>query len=109
MCVRSVFGPFESPLPPRGELGGGGEQRSRLTKTTLQDHDDVERAATLMALYDIRSKLRQQDNSSLIKAREKINALAAKQQAQAAAATASAEKKDAAAGEVRHHVYTYPR
>ncbi|KAH7328815.1 hypothetical protein B0I35DRAFT_27572 [Stachybotrys elegans] len=42
--------------------------------------DDLERASTLMALYEIRDKLKQQDNSSLIKAREKVNALAAKQQ-----------------------------
>ena len=36
-----------------------------------------------MALYDIRAKLRQQDNSGLNKAREKIAALSAKQQQQA--------------------------
>ncbi|KAI3342598.1 hypothetical protein F4824DRAFT_442676 [Ustulina deusta] len=43
---------------------------------------DVDRASTLLSLYEIRAKLREQDNSSLIKAREKINALAAKQQHQ---------------------------
>ncbi len=39
----------------------------------------------LMALYDIRAKIRQQDNTSLAKAREKIAALAAKQQSQMSA------------------------
>ncbi|KAI1172429.1 hypothetical protein F4777DRAFT_581922 [Nemania sp. FL0916] len=43
---------------------------------------DVDRASSLLSLYEIRAKLRQQDNSSLIKAREKINALAAKQKHQ---------------------------
>ncbi|KAJ4170461.1 hypothetical protein NW754_006599 [Fusarium falciforme] len=37
--------------------------------------DDIDRASTLITLYDIRSKIKQQDNSSLLKAREKINAL----------------------------------
>ncbi|KAI1430099.1 hypothetical protein F5Y12DRAFT_709651 [Xylaria sp. FL1777] len=46
---------------------------------------DVDRASTLLSLYEIRAKLREQDNSSLMKAREKINALAAKQQLQMAA------------------------
>jgi len=41
---------------------------------------DIDRASTLLSLYEIRAKLKEQDNSSLIKAREKINALAAKQQ-----------------------------
>ncbi|KAI2467742.1 hypothetical protein F4781DRAFT_300468 [Annulohypoxylon bovei var. microspora] len=48
-------------------------------------HDaDIDRASTLLSLYEIRAKLREQDNSGLVKAREKINALAAKQQAQVA-------------------------
>ncbi|KAI1365657.1 hypothetical protein F5Y08DRAFT_303329 [Xylaria arbuscula] len=45
---------------------------------------DIDRASTLLSLYEIRAKLREQDNSSLLKAREKINALAAKQQQQQA-------------------------
>ncbi|CAJ2501824.1 Uu.00g046770.m01.CDS01 [Anthostomella pinea] len=40
---------------------------------------DVDRASTLLSLYEIRAKLKEQDSSSLMKAREKINALAAKQ------------------------------
>jgi hypothetical protein len=58
----------------------------------LQLDADLERASTLMALYDIRSKLKQQDNSSLLKAREKINALAARQQAQQAPKTGEARR-----------------
>ncbi|EON97966.1 hypothetical protein UCRPA7_6569 [Phaeoacremonium minimum UCRPA7] len=66
--------------------------------------DDVDRASTLMALYEIRAKLKQQDNTSLLKAREKISALAARQQAQAA------EKKELTAPEHRASPrFTYPR
>ncbi|KAI0482841.1 hypothetical protein GGR56DRAFT_670675 [Xylariaceae sp. FL0804] len=53
---------------------------------TPRDHHsdtDVDRAHTLLSLCEIRAKLKEQDNSSLNKAREKINALSAKQ-AQAA-------------------------
>ncbi|ROW11491.1 hypothetical protein VMCG_01140 [Cytospora schulzeri] len=41
--------------------------------------DDVDRASTLMALYEIRNRLKQQDNTGLIRAREKIDAMIAKQ------------------------------
>lgn len=44
-----------------------------------QGVDDVDRASTLMALYEIRNKLKQQDNTGLIRAREKIDAMIAKQ------------------------------
>lgn len=57
-----------------------------------------------MALYDIRAKIKQQDNSSLIKAREKINAIAAKQQAQH-----TAERNAKAAEEMRRNRYSFPR
>ncbi|KAG5986686.1 hypothetical protein E4U43_005398 [Claviceps pusilla] len=63
--------------------------------------DDWERASTLMALYDIRAKIKQQDNSSLLRAREKINALAAKQQA--------AERNIRASDELRRHRYSFPK
>ncbi|KAJ6446202.1 Peroxisome biogenesis factor 10 [Purpureocillium lavendulum] len=66
--------------------------------------DDLERASTLMALYDIRAKIKQQDNSSLMRAREKINALAAKQQAQQAA-----ERNLRAAEEIRRNRYSFPK
>ena len=60
-----------------------------------------------MALYDIRAKLKQQDNSSLMKAREKVNALAAKQQAQQA--QQAAEQNAKAAHELRRNRYSFPK
>ncbi|GAB1310117.1 hypothetical protein MFIFM68171_00327 [Madurella fahalii] len=59
--------------------------------------EDVERANSLMALYEIRAKLKDQDNRSLNKLREKIDALHARQQA---------EKKDGDSGRMR---LTYPK
>ena len=66
--------------------------------------EDLERAGTLMQLYDIRSKIKQQDNSSLLRAREKVNAIAARQQAQQAA-----ERNMKAADELRRQRYSFPR
>ncbi|KAM0450250.1 hypothetical protein ACHAO4_006671 [Trichoderma viride] len=66
--------------------------------------EDLERANMLMALYDIRSKLKQQDNSSLMRAREKINALAARQQAQQ-----FAELNMKKADEMRRNRYSFPK
>ena len=57
-----------------------------------------------MALYDIRAKLKQQDNQSLNKAREKINALAAKQKANQAA-----QHQAKAADELRKNRYSFPK
>ncbi|KAI3329274.1 hypothetical protein HD806DRAFT_482372 [Xylariaceae sp. AK1471] len=59
--------PLSMPGTPRGENG---------------PDSDIDRASTLLSLYEIRAKLKEQDSSSLMKAREKINALAAKQQQQ---------------------------
>ncbi|KAL6403556.1 hypothetical protein AUP68_12912 [Ilyonectria robusta] len=70
----------------------------------MQFEDEADRASTLIALYDIRSKLKQQDNSSLVKAREKINAIAAKQQAQQAA-----ERNSKAADQLRRNRYSFPK
>ena len=58
--------------------------------------DDIDRASTLLSLYEIRAKLKEQDNSSLLRAREKINALAAKQEKNAL------EQKTAAPREHKH-------
>jgi hypothetical protein len=55
-----------------------------------------------MTLHEIRAKLKQQDNTALMKAREKINALAARQMARA-----TEEKKDAEP--VRLTRYVYPK
>ncbi|PHH68951.1 hypothetical protein CDD80_7118 [Ophiocordyceps camponoti-rufipedis] len=77
---------------------------SLLTRLGFQVDDDWERGNTLMALYDIRAKIKQQDNSSLMKAREKINALAAMQQAQQAA-----ERNTKTSDELRRNRYSFPR
>ena len=52
-----------------------------------------------MALYEIRAKLKQQDNTSLLKLREKVNLLQARQQS---------EKKDGPS-ETKSNRYTYPK
>ncbi|KAK4129289.1 hypothetical protein N657DRAFT_639881 [Parathielavia appendiculata] len=64
-----------------------------------QMDDDVDRANTLMALYEIRAKLKDQDSSrNLSKLREKVAALHAKQM--------QAEKKDGDDGKMK---YSYPK
>ncbi|KAI0017255.1 hypothetical protein F4780DRAFT_614398 [Xylariomycetidae sp. FL0641] len=66
---------------------------------------DIDRASTLLSLYEIRAKLKEQDNGSLMKAREKINALAAKQQAQK-----PQEKRPASSrGGQPEHKFSYPK
>ncbi|KAK0657207.1 hypothetical protein B0T16DRAFT_401160 [Cercophora newfieldiana] len=62
--------------------------------------DDVDKANSLMALYDIRMKVKEQDHTSLLKLREKIAALQARQQA---------EKKEGSSDNGRHSRYTYPK
>ncbi|KAF9779692.1 hypothetical protein IL306_001599 [Fusarium sp. DS 682] len=86
------------PSPPRRSRDMGTD------RTTTQFEEDLERASTLMQLYDIRSKIKQQDNSSLLRAREKVNAIAARQQAQQAA-----ERNMKAADELRRQRYSFPR
>jgi hypothetical protein len=70
----------------------------------MQEHpdDDVNRAGSLMALYEIREKLKQQDSMGLAKAREKIVALEARRVAQSAN-----EKKDG--NEARQSRFTFPK
>lgn len=66
-----------------------------------QMDDDVDRASTLMALYEIRAKLKDQDNSrNLSKLREKIDALHAKQM--------QGEKKDGDGSSSRMK-FSYPK
>jgi len=62
--------------------------------------DDVDKANSLMALYDIRMKVKEQDHTSLLKLREKIAALQARQQS---------EKKEGSADTHRNSRYTYPK
>jgi hypothetical protein len=69
-----------------------------------QPEDDVTRANSLIQLYEIREKLRQQDNSSLNKARERIAAIHARQLQQS---PPTGEKKDTA--DPHHSRFTYPK
>lgn len=91
--------------PTSSSRSGSGSQTNSIPGTPRNETDsDLDQASTLIALYEIRSKLKQQDNSSLIKAREKINALAAKQQAQQAA-----ERNMKAAEELRRTRFSFPK
>lgn len=72
-------------------------------KRESESEDDVVRATSLMQLYDIRAKLKQQDNSSLLKARERINAIHARQVPSPISAIETKET------EVRQMHFTYPR
>ncbi|KAH8884573.1 hypothetical protein GQ53DRAFT_381427 [Thozetella sp. PMI_491] len=65
-----------------------------------EHEDDISQATSLMALYEIRAKLKQQDNTSLMKVREKIAALQARQQA---------EKKEAVTSDPKANRFTYPK
>ena len=63
-----------------------------------------------MTLYDIRAKLKEQDNSSLMKARQKVEALAAKQQAYAEIEKEREKEKQKAEADARRQFqYTYPK
>ncbi|KAL2756289.1 hypothetical protein ACRALDRAFT_1081792 [Sodiomyces alcalophilus JCM 7366] len=93
--TRTNSAPESGPGTPRRESDG--EEPGSST--------DVDRASTLMALYDIRTKLKQQDNRSLMKAREKIAELAARQQQQAQAQALG--KRDGEKGQGSR--YTYPK
>lgn len=74
--------------------------------TPRETEGDVDRASTLMSLYEIRAKLKQQDNTGLNRAREKLAALAAKQQAQ----TSAGERKDASSAPPKtQSPYSYPK
>jgi len=93
---------INTPSSRSGSTGSStpGTPRHDTSKADLDA--DLERASTIMALYDIRSKIKQQDNSSLIKAREKVTALAARQQAQQAQHAAREEQ-------LRRNRYSFPR
>lgn len=49
----------------------------RVVADGREQKEEADRAAILHDLYSLRAKLSQQDNASLMKARERINALAA--------------------------------
>ena len=99
-----------SPGTPRrgdSDVGFVRSKRRNNDANRAQLDDDLERASTLMALYDIRSRLKHQNDSSLNKAREKINALAAKQQAQQA--RQANERNAKQADELRRNRYSFPK
>jgi len=77
-------------------LSAPGTPRDEITDT------DIDRASTLLSLYELRAKVREQDTSGLIKAREKVNALAAKQ-----AGNPAADQKRASTDFVSR--FTYPK
>jgi hypothetical protein len=86
MSRTNSFTPSTSSIPgtPRKEDVSSATLCDTCVPTTQADKTnqidgDIDRASTLLSLYEIRAKLKEQDNSSLLKAREKINALAAKQ------------------------------
>ncbi|ROW18094.1 hypothetical protein VPNG_00060 [Cytospora leucostoma] len=74
--------------------------------------DDVDRASTLMALYEIRNKLKQQDNTSLVRAREKIDAMIAKHKNTEQSQQQHGKQGDASQGPERPRLtsrYTFPK
>ncbi|KAK6193604.1 chromatin modification- protein eaf6 [Pestalotiopsis sp. IQ-011] len=86
MSRTNSFTPSTSSMPGTPRKEDVRDARPSGTCAFLTDTDmfnqidgDIDRASTLLSLYEIRAKLKEQDNSSLMKAREKINALAAKQ------------------------------
>jgi len=62
----------------------------------FEPEDDIDRAHSLMALYEIRTKLKQQDTTSIDKLRDKIAALQSRYQT---------EKKDGADAKMSRFIY----
>jgi hypothetical protein len=71
-----------------------------LVLTLQQIEDDMDRANSLMHLYELRAKMREQDNTNLVKLREKIAALQARQQH-------TEKKEDSSSG--RQSRFSYPK
>lgn len=46
----------------------------------MQLDEDIERAETLIRLYELRGKFKQQESTGLVKAQEKVEAVATKYQ-----------------------------
>ncbi|OLN88784.1 hypothetical protein CCHL11_01761 [Colletotrichum chlorophyti] len=82
--VLSRSNSAQGSIPGTPKRDSDGDRLLTFLLVIEQAEDDMDRASTLMALYEIRAKLKQQDNSSLMKAREKIADLAARQQQQQA-------------------------
>ncbi|CAN8099020.1 unnamed protein product [Discula destructiva] len=80
------------PSTPRGELD-----------------EDVHQAGTLMSLYDIRARLKQQDSTGLKKAREQIDALIAKNKQQHGGQASQPEGPKQDRPRPISRTYTFPR
>lgn len=93
--------------PPLSRTNSAQASGAATPRRDSELEDDLDRASTLMALYEIRAKLKQQDNSSLIKAREKIAELAARQQQQQHQAPNTAVS--AGAGKRESSRFSYPK
>lgn len=70
--------------------------------------DDVHQANTLMTLYEIRNRLKQQDSTGLKKAREQIDALIAKNKQQEQGGHGDLQKTEQRPRPVSR-TYTYPK
>lgn len=98
--------------PPLSRTNSAQASGAATPRRDSEMEDDLDRASTLMALYEIRAKLKQQDNSSLIKAREKIAELAAKQQQQTHTQTHAQNPNPVAAaghGKKEGSRFSYPK
>lgn len=71
--------------------------------------DDIHQASTLMTLYDIRNRLKQQDSTGLKKAREQIDALIAKNKHQQQGGHGQADAHKPERPRPISRTYTYPR
>ncbi|KAK4231755.1 hypothetical protein QBC38DRAFT_450993 [Podospora fimiseda] len=80
-----------------------------MTGTEMSNNeDDVDRAGSLMALYEIRAKLKDQDNRGLLKLREKISALQAQRAVQDGGKEGSSEV-GVGGGRGGRSRYTFPK
>lgn len=98
--ISGASTPRESQVRTRNSPSAG---HCILTYQTGQPEDDVARASSLMQLYEIRARLKQQDTTSLNKTRERVNAIQARQQM----TSPTSERRDAAEG--HHSRFTYPK
>ncbi|KAK4160937.1 hypothetical protein QBC43DRAFT_108370 [Cladorrhinum sp. PSN259] len=93
--VSTTYSPPSVPLSPK---------ILKCLQICQMNEDDVDRAGSLLALYEIRAKLKDQDNRSLLKLREKISALQAQRAVQD-----GKEVSDSAGGKSGRAKYTFPR
>lgn len=97
------------PVMSRTNSTGPVSQGPSTPGTPRELDDDVHQASSLMTLYEIRNRLKQQDSTGLKKAREQIDALIAKnkQQQQQQGGQANGQKPERPRPVSR--TYTYPR